>query len=660
MSDPNKKNKGAVEATARKIETGKQLGIGGGVHSRLTLDYPSVRRGVTPLGRGARVAARVTSPMRKGKAAVEMPVRKAQVGKHIGTGGVVHSRTTMDYSPVQRAVQPLGGGAGGAGAAAKFHDNGGPVLPNARVQLVFWGRSWGNTPAPTPSATQVGTALINMINSPYLSALSQYRSNIGQASLRGTTLFTNSNPPNSFTDQNVINMLIGLLNNGSLPNPLFETVLYMVIMPQGVASSNASFVGEHTFFSYNAQLPGLGIRIPVPVHFAWVTNNGTLDSVTTIASHELVESITDPEGSAILGNAGVCSQGGWCEIGDVCYTTGRLNGVAVQSYWSDIDGACIVPDGMVAGPVMGNPAMVQSRFGRKGNFELVVPLPANGLAHYWRNNDDPFLAWHGPYAFGARSGQYSAVTMIESNYGSPGNLEVVAIQGSNLIFFWRDSGPAFNWNGPFRIGSGVAGVPALIQSRFGHQGNFELAMPDSRAGIKFYWRNNDLASKPWSAPIMFGKSLGRVDAVSMIQSNYGNPGNLELMALASGNLYFFWRDSGPAFHWQGPFHIASGVSGDVALIQSRFGHKGNFEMVAPLANGLAHYWRNNDNPSMPWSPPIPFATGVGHVDSLTMIQSNFGSPGNLEVEARIGSRLALFWRDSGPALHWNGPIWTTR
>jgi len=204
-------------------------------------------------------------------------------------------------------------------------------------------------------------------------------------------------------------------------------------------------------------------------------------------------------------------------------------------------------------------------------------------------------------------------------------------------------------------------VPALIQSRFGTKGNFELVAPSSSAGIVFQWRNNDNPSLPWSGQQLFGQSLGRVTAVTMIQSNYGNPGNFELMALAGNDLYFFWRESGPAFNWNGPFHIASGIPGNAFLIQSRFGTKGNFELVAPLTGGgLAHFWRNNNDPAMPWSGATPFGASVGHVDACSLVESNFGSPGNLEVAARVGSRMAHFWRDSGPAFNWNGPIWVTR
>src|SRR5439155_21611774 len=144
-----------------------------------------------------------------------------------------------------------------------------------------------------------------------------------------------------FTDANVANLITSCIEAGQLPEPDDDNmILYCVIMPVGVNNTNSGFVGEHSFFTYS------DYDFPFDfdndnAHFAWVTNNGTLNSVTRIFSHELVESATDPEGSAILGTAGTCSQSGWCEIGDVCSTTAVLDGVTVQSYWSQGDGACI-------------------------------------------------------------------------------------------------------------------------------------------------------------------------------------------------------------------------------------------------------------------------------------------------------------------------------
>ena len=86
---------------------------------------------------------------------------------------------------------------------------------------------------------------------------------------------------------------------------------------------------------------------------------------------------------------------------------------------------------------------------------MVVPLSSGGLGHFWRNNDDPALPWYGPFSFGAGAGEFTDVAVIESNHGWPGNLEVNSRIGGQIVGFWRDSGPAFSWNGPYSIASGV-------------------------------------------------------------------------------------------------------------------------------------------------------------------------------------------------------------
>jgi hypothetical protein len=309
--------------------------------------------------------------------------------------------------------------------------------------------------------------------------------------------------------------------------------------------------------------------------------------------------------------------------------------------------------------VRGNPVLIQSRFGRQGNFELVTPTSLPGLYHSFRDNDDPNHPWSQPARFGESVGLVDAVSMIQSNYGSPGNLELIARVGQQLFYFWRDSGPGFRWNGPFTVAGGASGNPVLIQSRFGTQGNFELVAPAASGnGLLAWWRNNDDPAVPWSGPHLFAQSVNPVDAVTMIQSNYGSPGSLELVARTGSQLVFFWRDSGPAFNWNGPFGVAGGVRGNPVLIQSRFGAQGNFELVAPAASGggMLLWERNNDDPALPWLGPFPFGQSLGAIDEITMIQSNYGSPGNLELIARAGDRLYFFWRDSGPALAWNGPF----
>src|SRR5262249_49782215 len=144
--------------------------------------------------------------------------------------------------------------------------------------------------------------------------------------------------------------------------------------------------------------------------------------------------------------------------------------------------------------------------------------------------------WFGPNIFAADVGVFSAVSLIQSNFGSPGNLEVVAIQNGELLHFSRDSGPGFHWFGPEPVAvngrnvTGVTGNPSLIQSRFGNRGNFELVVPMLNGGLAHFDLNNDHPSFPWFGPNVFGEGLGAFATVSLIQSHFGSPGNLEVVA----------------------------------------------------------------------------------------------------------------------------------
>jgi hypothetical protein len=213
-------------------------------------------------------------------------------------------------------------------------DNGGLVLTQVNVYLVYWGSVWAQNPI--PGADDITKSVASILSGPYMSALAQYR-NVGSGTLCGTMLITTSDPPSTFSNDDVSNLLQDLINIETLPGPDgVDQLLYCVIMPVGVSSDQPNVIGEH--FS-----PGENILC------AWVMNDGTLDSVTTIFSHELVEACTDPQGDGYqLDAPGDCSASpiNWCEIGDVCEgIRGTVNGVVVQAYWSGRDSACIVPGG---------------------------------------------------------------------------------------------------------------------------------------------------------------------------------------------------------------------------------------------------------------------------------------------------------------------------
>ena len=294
--------------------------------------------------------------------------------------------------------------------------------------------------------------------------------------------------------------------------------------------------------------------------------------------------------------------------------------------------------------------LIQSNYGTRGNFEMVIPRRGDRLSHYWRNNDAPGYPWSGPTDFG--TGVVLGTALIQSSFG--GNLELVALVGNQLVHYWRDS--SFAWHGPTApFASGIAGNPTLIQSSFGTVGNFEVVVARAGGGLSHYWRNNNVGGYPWSGPTNFGS--GNITGVALIQSSFG--GNLEVVAVtASNQLVHYWRDS--SFTWHGPTApFASGVTSNPSLIQSSFGSIGNFEVVVPcVPGGLAHFWRNNNVSGYPWSGPTPLPGGTtNHYNKVSLIQSNFG-PGNLEVDALLPQTPNYlgfqYWRDL--AFLWHGPV----
>jgi hypothetical protein len=244
---------------------------------------------------------------------------------------------------------------------------------------------------------------------------------------------------------------------------------------------------------------------------------------------------------------------------------------------------------------------------------------------------------------------------------------VVVARVKNKLFHLSASGFNRTWGSPVVIAEGVIGNPALIQGTFGVSGNFELVVPMAGGGISHYRRENDDPALPWIHTGVFAEKLGQVDAVALIQSNIGQPepGHLEVIARVGGELYQFWRDSGPDFKWNdgNPVKFFDGASGIPGFIQSNFGGVGNFEIVTPLTKGgMAHLYRDNDQSvTLPWTESVRF--GSGNVTAVSLLQSNFttstnsniSGPGNFEVAAHVDGHTALYWRQDLAPLGWVGP-----
>ncbi|MCF6157726.1 MAG: hypothetical protein E3K32_03945 [wastewater metagenome] len=141
-----------------------------------------------------------------------------------------------------------------------------------------------------------------------------------------------------------------------------------------------------------------------------------------------------------------------------------------------------VPDVITPPSGRARPALIQSDFGTSSNFEVVLWETAS-LRHYWRDNDLPNLPWRQGPLFGDHVA--SAPALIQSSFGAPhGNFEVVVREGMQLHHYWRDNNaPNLPWWPGGLFGKTIQSAASLIQARLGGTGNnFHVAAIEFIAG----------------------------------------------------------------------------------------------------------------------------------------------------------------------------------
>jgi hypothetical protein len=213
-------------------------------------------------------------------------------------------------------------------------DNGGPVISNALVRLVFWGNGW-NTGGGPALRTQFQDRVDALNASTYFFSslpgadLSQYRPGAAARPTRAGSVTTTFNSPGpTFTRADVINVLS---HEFPSPGPFYY---YVVPDPNSIPTVGG---GEHTSTTIGGNT----------VYFGYSRNLATpsLDDLSVIYAEEMAESITDPDGTALQVNPR--NPTSWNEIGDgeANRYTYRLNGVLAHSYWSRANGLFTIPTG---------------------------------------------------------------------------------------------------------------------------------------------------------------------------------------------------------------------------------------------------------------------------------------------------------------------------
>lgn len=236
--------------------------------------------------------------------------------------------------------------------------------------------------------------------------------------------------------------------------------------------------------------------------------------------------------------------------------------------------------------VRSQPAILKSNFGRKGNFELLV-WEGDGLRHYWRNNDTAGLPWLTGILFG--SGVCSAPAMVQSNFGYRGNFEVVVREGNQLRHYWRDNDSQnLTWHGGSLIGDNVSSSPAMIVSSYGNRGNFEVVVREGD-NLRHYWRDNDSASLQWHKGALFGS--GATGDPSMIELKIDQTRrDFFVVVEGSGNLQFY-RRNGTTGQWESSGNLTSAITDNPSLLRSSFDQLQEFEVFTKRGNEHVHMIR---------------------------------------------------------------------
>ena len=310
-----------------------------------------------------------------------------------GTEQLSESETTSTITPLIATTVPKGTltrNAGGAHimpmitpgtpprttapTATKLLYYGGHVIANVKVEPVYWGTGTVQTPSDMHGFYSAVT------NSTYMDWLSEYDTNVkpvggttgtNQHIGRGTVdtkdyTITPANTKKSITDDDIQTELSHQIDTGALPTP-DENTIYMIHFPLGMhidlggSGSCSAFCAYHSTLSkggksvYYSVLPYLGTGSGCEGG----CGGGTLlANHTSVASHELIEAITDGEIGLVTGSIG--APAAWYdsvngEIGDICNAAqGILAGTTytVQKEWSNQTGSCIVDKGTIKTPTV--------------------------------------------------------------------------------------------------------------------------------------------------------------------------------------------------------------------------------------------------------------------------------------------------------------------
>lgn len=216
---------------------------------------------------------------------------------------------------------------------------GGPILASVQVFVFFWGDVWSQPPLAT-AVDQINAFFDFVLTSALMDQLAEYNTPdvaIGHGSRTGTIVLTTAPPP-TVSDADIRQLIqTEIASDPAVSQPTSST-LYFVFLPAGVTVGMAGGSSCTTFCGYHSDVQGqiFYAVMPYPDCSGCTGGLSALNAITSIASHELCEAITDP----VPGQGWYDDQNG--EIGDICaWQTKQLGDYTVQLEWSNRARQCL-------------------------------------------------------------------------------------------------------------------------------------------------------------------------------------------------------------------------------------------------------------------------------------------------------------------------------
>ncbi|WP_424212872.1 C1 family peptidase [Streptomyces sp. BI20] len=285
------------------------------------------------------------------------------------------------------------------------------------------------------------------------------------------------------------------------------------------------------------------------------------------------------------------------------------------------------------------------------NFELLLPTGTGRLQHWSRDGDAPYR-WSRCGAFGSDASGPPAFTGTTFNR----NMESVHVTTGGRLrhFFFEQSIRVWRDAGLFGPPDAVPGSsPAFIQSDYGKPGNLEVVVRTADGRLNHWWRING-SPWTWSDGGRFGSGIAH-HGPALIQTRGRR---LELVATRTdGRMQLWWRDDAHGFTWRPGEIFGADVTSAPALVEGDDGAvdeatAGAYELCVAASGRIEHWRRDNRAPGTAWERAAVFGHGTEAV--IGLVQGSFGF--NLELIARRRDGRSQHWWRDGSGWHEGGVI----